>query len=73
MTELTATQERRKQRFETLIGVMAPALDLVLAAGERISRIVEPEDYEQYPVRYGEGNRSPIGQARSDDPDPASD
>ena len=30
---------------------MAPALTLVLAAGDRISRIVAPEDHEYYPVR----------------------
>jgi hypothetical protein len=30
---------------------MAPALDAVLAAGERISRMVEPEDYGYYPPR----------------------
>jgi hypothetical protein len=36
---------------ETLIGIAAPFLDLLLAVGERISRIAEPEDYEYYPVR----------------------
>jgi hypothetical protein len=36
---------------ERVIGLMAPALDLVLWAGERISRIVEPEDHEYYPPR----------------------
>ena len=30
---------------------MAPALTLVLAAGDRLSRIVAPEDHEYYPVR----------------------
>ena len=30
---------------------MAPALDLVLAAGERLSRVVEPDDIEYYPPR----------------------
>jgi hypothetical protein len=30
---------------------MAPALDAVLAAGERISRMVEPEDHGYYPPR----------------------
>jgi hypothetical protein len=36
---------------ETLIRVMAPALDLVLAAGDRVSRIVERDDPEYYPPR----------------------
>jgi hypothetical protein len=32
---------------------MAPFLNLVLAAGDRISRVVEREDSEYYPVRSG--------------------
>ena len=40
--------------METLIGLAAPLLDVVLAAGDRISRIAEPKDYEYYPVRAGE-------------------
>ena len=40
--------------METVIGLAAPLLDLVLAAGDRISRIAEPNDYEYYPVRAGE-------------------
>jgi len=52
--QLTPAQQRTRRRFETLIGVAAPLLDLVLAVGDRISRTVEPEDYEYYPVRAGE-------------------
>jgi hypothetical protein len=48
---LTPAQERTRERVETLIGLMAPALSLVLAAGDRISRMVAPEDHEYYPVR----------------------
>ena len=48
---LTADQRRRRERIETLISLAAPALNLVLAFGERLSRIVEPEDSEYYPVR----------------------
>jgi hypothetical protein len=48
---LTPAQERTRERVETVIAVMAPALTLVLAAGDRISRIVAPEDHEWYPVR----------------------
>src|SRR6267143_619799 len=43
VAELTPSQERTRDRFEMLIGVMAPGLSLVLAAGDRISRIVQPE------------------------------
>ena len=51
---LSPAQQRTRRRFETLIGIAAPFLDAVLAVGDRISRIAEPEDYEYYPVRAGE-------------------
>lgn len=51
---LTPSQLRTRARVETVIGVAAPFLDLVLAIGDRISRVAEPEDYEYYPVRAGE-------------------
>ncbi len=53
MAPLTPEQRRTRDRVETFIGVLAPALNLVLAAGDRLSRIVEPEDSEYYPVRSG--------------------
>ena len=51
MTPLTPDQLRRRERVEGLIRLMAPALDLVLAVGDRVSRFVEPEDVEYYPPR----------------------
>jgi len=51
MAQLTPDQLRTRQRVEGLIKLAAPALDLVLAVGERLSRIVEPEDVEYYPPR----------------------
>jgi hypothetical protein len=58
---LTPEQRRTRDRVETLIRIMAPGLNLVLAAGERLSRIVEPDDHEYYPVRStlagGDGER----------------
>jgi hypothetical protein len=50
---LTPEQRRKRDRVETLISLAAPALNLVLAFGDRMSRIVEPEDSEYYPVRSG--------------------
>jgi hypothetical protein len=47
----TPAQRRNVQRAERVIGVAAPFLDLLLAVGDRISRIAEPEDHEYYPVR----------------------
>lgn len=35
----TPAQQLRRRRFEAAIGLAAPVLDLVLAAGERVSRI----------------------------------
>ncbi len=51
MTQLTPTQRRRRERVESLIRLAAPGLNLVLGFGERLSRIVEPDDPEYYPPR----------------------
>jgi hypothetical protein len=48
---LTPDQRRTRERVERLIGIAAPALNLVLALGDRLSRIAEREDSEYYPVR----------------------
>jgi hypothetical protein len=53
MATLTPAQRRNRERVETLIRLMAPGLNLVLAVGERISRLVEPVDHEYYPPRAG--------------------
>jgi hypothetical protein len=50
---------RTRERVETLIGVVAPALTLLLAAGDRVSRLVQPEDHEYYPAR-ALGDREPV-------------
>jgi len=51
VAKLTADQMRTRDRVESLIRLIAPGLNLMLAAGERLSRIVEPEDPEYYPAR----------------------
>ncbi|MDQ3648196.1 MAG: hypothetical protein M3433_06375 [Actinomycetota bacterium] len=51
MAPLTPDELRTRERVEALIGLAAPALNLVLAVGERVSRLVEPEDHEYYPPR----------------------
>ena len=48
---MTPDQLRTRQRIEGMIRLMSPALDAVLAVGERVSRIVEREDVEYYPPR----------------------
>jgi hypothetical protein len=65
---LTPEQRRTRDRVESVIRLMAPGLNLVLAAGERLSRIVEPEDHEYYPIRTGlpGGDDEPPGEERAD-------
>ena len=59
MAQLTPNQLRTRQRIEGLIKLAAPALDLVLAVGERVSKIVEPEDVEYYPPRVSRESAPP--------------
>lgn len=51
MATLTPQQQATRARVEALIRVLEPGLNLVLAVGERISRIAEPEDHDYYPPR----------------------
>jgi hypothetical protein len=46
-------------RVETLISAAAPLLDLMLAVGDRVSKLLEPKDYEYYPVREEDPEESP--------------
>ena len=46
----TPRQQLRRRRFESLIALAAPLLDVVLATGDRVSRIAGPED-DYYPIR----------------------
>ena len=56
---MTPEQLRKRERVETFIGFVAPALNLVLAAGDRLSRIVERDDQEYYPPRPRTGGEPP--------------
>lgn len=56
---MTPEQLRKRERTETIIGLVAPALNLLLAAGDRLSRIVEREDQEYYPPRPRTGAEPP--------------
>lgn len=51
MAALTPEQRRTRARIETLIRLAAPGLNLLLAFGDRLSRLVEPEDHDYYPPR----------------------
>jgi hypothetical protein len=63
VSSLTPDQRRTRDRVESVISLAAPFLNLVLSFGERMSRIVEPEDSEYYPVRSslieGDGAKKP--------------
>ena len=50
MADLTPEQRRVRGRIERLIGAVAPVLDLVLATGDRVSRIVSRGDDELFAV-----------------------
>lgn len=55
MAPLTRTQLAWRARVETGLRIVSPALDLLLAAGDRLARIVEPNDTWEPPVRTGNG------------------
>ena len=64
MAALTPAQRARVRRIESLIRVAAPALDLVLVAGDRVSRVVGRNEIDPEPPRrtMGPGGaRTPIG------------
>ena len=51
MATLSPTQRAWRDRIETALRVTAPALDLFLAAGDRLSRAVERDDLDWVPPR----------------------
>jgi hypothetical protein len=50
MASLTPSQLRWRNRIEMLIRLMQPGLDLMLLAGERLSRVVDRSDDEPVPA-----------------------
>ncbi len=65
MAGLNPQQIAWRGRVEGMIALAAPALDLLLSVGDRISRIAEPEDHEYYPVRSGSEAGSLPGESES--------
>jgi hypothetical protein len=61
MAGLTPDQLRTRRRIESLIRLMAPALDVVLAVGDRVSRTVARDDIEYYPPRVRREESPPPG------------
>ena len=51
-----------RARFETAIRIVSPLLDLVLAVGDRLSRVLVPDDPDYVPARMPfEGESAPRG------------
>lgn len=47
----TPRQRIWQGRFESVIGLAAPALDVLLNAGDRASRLLLRDDSDYYPIR----------------------
>lgn len=61
---LTPAQRTNVRRMESLIRLAAPALDLLLFAGDRVSRVVGRNEIDPEPPRRTMGTaraRTPIG------------
>ena len=56
MATLSATQRAWRGRIEAVLRLAAPALDLYLAAGDRLSRAVERDDLDWVPPRTALGS-----------------
>jgi hypothetical protein len=51
MAQRTPTQLARQRRVESVIGLLSPFLDVVLYAGERVSRVAGRNDIDPEPPR----------------------
>ena len=62
MAHRTPAQLANRRRVERLIALAAPALDLLLFAGDRVSRVAGRNDVDPEPPRLGRRNeRTPLG------------
>ena len=62
MAHRTPSQLATRRRVEALIGLAAPALDLLLFAGERVSRVAGRDEQAPEPPRLPRrGARTPLG------------
>jgi hypothetical protein len=59
MAPMTPSQLQTRRRIEGVIRLMSPMLDVVLAVGERVSKVVEPEDSDYYPPRVTRHSEPP--------------
>lgn len=62
MPGVPASRLRNRRRVEVVIRLLQPFLDLLLIVGERVSRVVEPDDVDYVPARmHGDGESAPRG------------
>jgi hypothetical protein len=65
VAQLSSSQLRWRGRIETGLRFAAPALDLVLAAGDRLSRVVDRDDPEPLPAtRLGHDDQRTLTHGR---------
>ena len=58
----TPSQLARRRRVESVIGLAAPLLDVLLYAGERVSRVAGRDEIAPEPPRLGHrAARTPLG------------
>jgi hypothetical protein len=58
----SAPNPKLRRRIELGIRVIAPALDLMLLVGDRVSRLLEPDDPNYVPARMPrDGESAPRG------------
>ncbi len=55
-----------KQRIELGIRILSPLLNLVLAVGDRVSRVLEPDDGDRTLVRMPQSEAAPRGLSSRD-------
>ena len=68
MAHRSPSQLRLRRRIEAVIGTVAPVLDVVLFAGDRLSRVAGRNDIDpEPPRRLGAGSRGRLA-ARSGAP-----
>jgi hypothetical protein len=62
----TPTQLAWRGRIEAVLRIVAPALDLVLAAGDRLSRVVERDEIDAPATRasFDPGEQRVVGPGR---------
>jgi hypothetical protein len=60
MASPSPSQLAARRRLESLLRIAAPALDLLLLAGDRVSRVVDRSDDEPLPAIRYQGATRPL-------------